>query len=321
MGKEHVSHGEIARFAKDKVNLPKDKADTYRDQAKRLQDRLTSYLEENPDFELRRMITSESLAKGTALKSLNDIDVGCYISGVDTTVSVSNLLDYLVEKLRKAFPNFKADQIKPQTYSVTVSFMGSGLDVDIVPIIYDGNKEWYGHLVNQQDGTFLMTNIPLHLDFIRKRKSSNKVHFSQLARLIKFWARRMKVERNGFKFKSFMIELILSKLTDEGLDCSDYIEGMQSFFTYIGKSNIRELISFTDYYSTSELENYPEPVKIIDPVNAANDAAKLYTDTQADLIVDAALDAGDAIDSASFAPTKEKTIYYWQKVFGPSFSI
>ena len=118
-----------------------------------------------------------------------------------------------------------------------------------------------------------------------------------------------------------MIELILSKLADEGLDCSDYIEGMQSFFTYIGETNIRELISFTDYYNSSSLETYPDPIRIIDPVNASNNAAKLYTGTQADLIVDAAIDAGDAIDSAAFATTKEKTIYYWQKVFGPSFSI
>ena len=36
-------------------------------------------------------------------------------------------------------------------------------------------------------------------------------------------------------------------------------------------------------------------------------------------IVDAALDAGDAIDAALTAPTKELTVYYWQKVFGPSF--
>ena len=48
-------------------------------------------------------------------------------------------LDYLAERLRKAFPNFKPDQVKPQTYSVTVSFLGSGLDVDVVPILYSGD--------------------------------------------------------------------------------------------------------------------------------------------------------------------------------------
>jgi len=56
-------------------------------------------------------------------------------------------------------------------------------------------------------------------------------------------------------------------------------------------------------------------------VNAENNAACLYTSEQADTIVDAALDAGDAIDSALAAPTKQETVYYWQKIFGPLFQI
>ena len=36
-------------------------------------------------------------------------------------------------------------------------------------------------------------------------------------------------------------------------------------------------------------------------------------------IVDAALDAGDAIDAALRAITKGETIRYWQKVLGPTF--
>ena len=92
---------------------------------------------------------SGSLAKGTALRSLNDIDVACYISGADAPDDVDALLEYLAQRLRKAFPNFKPEQIKPQTYSVKVSFLGSGLDVDVVPILYDGDPDWYGNLVSQ----------------------------------------------------------------------------------------------------------------------------------------------------------------------------
>ena len=73
------------------------------------------------------MQLSGSLAKGTALKTLNDIDVACYVSGANAPHEISALLDYIAERLRKAYPNFTADQVKPQTYSVTVSFKGSGL--------------------------------------------------------------------------------------------------------------------------------------------------------------------------------------------------
>ncbi|EHU2434059.1 MULTISPECIES: CBASS oligonucleotide cyclase [Acinetobacter] len=319
MTREHVSHKDIARFAQERVNLPKVKADEFRAQAKRLRDKLETYLGEHPDFTLKKMLLSGSLAKGTALRSLNDIDVACYISGADAPHDVKLLLEYLATRLRKAFPNFSPDQVKPQTYSVTVSFRGSGLDVDVVPILYDGNSSWYGNLVSQDDGSLLKTNIPLHLEFMRKRKQAQPEHFSQVVRLIKFWAARLKATNENFRFKSFMIELILARLSDQGLSFNDYPEALQHFFTYLAQTDLQELILFTDNYPASSIGNFNDRIQIIDPVNALNNVSRLYTEVNANAIYEAALDAGDAIDSALAAPTKRETVYYWQKVFGSSF--
>ena len=321
MSRQHVDHSDIVAFAQERVNLPRDKANEYRAQARRLRERLEGYLSEHPDFTLKKMLLSGSLAKGTALRSLNDIDVACYISGADAPGDVPKLLTYLAERLRKAFPNFSPDQVKPNTYSVTVSFKGSGLDVDVVPILYDGDTMWYGNLVSQDDGSFLETCIPRHLEFIRMRKEAHETDFAQIVRLIKFWAQNQKREREGFRFKSFMIELILAHLSDLGLDFSDYPDALQHFYTYVARTNIRESIVFTHYYKASSVGLFSEPVKIIDPVNAANNVSKLYSAAQADAIVDAALDAGDAIDSALAAPTKHETVYYWRKVFGSAFQV
>lgn len=319
MARQHVDHSDIACFAQDRVNLPKDKANEYRAQARRLREKVENYLNEHPGFTLKRMLLSGSLAKGTALRSLNDIDVACYIDGADSPAEISELLRYLAECLRTAFPNFHPDQVQPQTYSVTVSFRGSGLDVDIVPILYYGNSKWYGSLVSQDDGSFLKTSIPLHLDFMRNRKRAQEAHFSQVIRLIKFWAKLMKSEHHGFRFKSFMIEMILSKLCDDGLNFSDYPEALQHFFTYIARTNMREQIVFSDYYPCVSVGQFKEPIQIIDPVNAENNVGRLYTNSEADMIVNAALDAGDAIDAALAAPTKGETLRFWRKVFGPSF--
>lgn len=321
MSRQHVDHADIARFAQDKVNLPRDKASEYRAQARRLREKLDGYLSENPDFTLKKILLSGSLAKGTALRSLNDIDLACYISGADTPHDVAELLEYLADRLRTAFPNFSPDQVKPQTYSVTVSFRGTGLDVDVVPILYDGDPLWYGRLVSQDDGSFLETSIPLHLEFISKRKKTQEQHFAQIVRLVKFWARRLKDEQPGFRFKSFMIEMILARLCDQKLNLSDYPEALQHFFTYVARTNMREKIVFTDYYRASTVGWFPHPVQIIDSVNAKNNVASLYTGMEADAIVEAALDAGDAIDSALAAPTKQETVRYWRKVFGPSFQV
>ena len=321
MSRDHVSHKEIAQFAADRVNLPNVKATEYRAQARRLREKLERYLNEHPDFKLRKMLLSGSLAKGTALRSLNDIDVACYVSGADAPQDIGELLNFIAERLRRAFPNFTQDQVKPQTFSITVSFKGSGLDVDVVPILYNDDPQWYGDLVSQEDGTFLETSIPLHLDFASKRKKAQKVHFAQVVRLVKFWARRLKIEDQNFRFKSFMIEMILAKLCDDGLDFSDYPEALQHFFTYVAKSNMRERIVFSDYYTPSSVGSLSDTVQIIDPVNADNNVARLYTVSNADAIVDAALDAGEAIDSALAAPTKQLTVAYWQKVFGSSFHV
>ena len=140
-----------------------------------------------------------------------------------------------------------------------------------------------------------------------------------MVRLVKFWVREVKRERDDFRFKSFMVEMILSHLCDQGLDFADYPEALQHFFTYMARSDMREKIVFTDYYSAKSVGSFSEPVQIIDPVNRENNVSKLYSDAQADAIVDAALDAGDAIDSALAAPTKGETVRYWRKVFGTSF--
>lgn len=320
MSRSHIGHPEIAAFAASRVNLPADKAKIYRRQVRGLRDRLQSHLAENPDFALKKMLLSGSLAKGTALRSINDIDVALYISGSDAPRDIADLLNFIAERLAAAYPNVSPNQVTPNTYSVTISFRGTGLDVDVVPILYHGDAEWRGDLVSQDDGSFLETSIPLHLEFMRERKTRNPDHYAQVIRLVKFWARRMKQENPGFRFKSFMIELIMAKLSDDGVDFSDYPEAMQNFFTYLAKSRLRDRIVFTDFASAgSPMSASGDAVKIIDPVNGQNNVGKLYTTMNADLIVDAALAAGDAIDWALSAPTKQDTIAAWQDVFGNTF--
>lgn len=318
MGREHVGHSDILQFAKDEVNLPRDKSREYRAQARRLREKLDNYLGEHPEFSLQKMLLSGSIAKGTPLRTLNDIDVACYIDGADAPREIADLLEFLKRKLRNAFPNIKDDQVEPQTYCVTLSFSGTGLDVDVVPILYDGDPDWYGNLVSQDDGSFLKTSIPLHKEFIKKRKDEHD-DFSQVVRLLKYWVEKEERERRNFEFKSFMVEMVLAHLADQGVDLSDYPEALQHFFTYLAQTRLQEKIVFDDYYDPSEVGDFPGPIKIIDPVNPENNAARLYTKRNADAIADAAMEAGDAIDYALHSTTKQEAVESWQRVLGSSF--
>ena len=62
MSRDHVGHSDILRFAEERVNLPQDKAQEYRAQARRLREKLETYVDEHPDFTLRKMLLSGSLA-------------------------------------------------------------------------------------------------------------------------------------------------------------------------------------------------------------------------------------------------------------------
>lgn len=319
MSLAHASHNDLKQFASDRVNLPAEKARVYRAQARRVRELLEKHIAEDSDFALKKIQLSGSLAKGTALRSINDIDNALYVAGDDAPTKVSELLDFIAEKLR-GIPNLNHDQVKPNTFSVTVSFKGTGLDVDVVPILYYGDPDWRGDLISQDDGTRLMTSIPMHLNFAKKRKDAQPIHFAQVVRLVKYWAALRKDEVPGFRLKSFMIEMILSHLCDRGVDFSDYPEALAQFFNYVATTELRQRIVFTDNYAATAVNIPNERIQIADPVNPENNVGRLYTDYEAGLIVDAAYEAGDAIDYALRATTKIDTVLAWQRVFGSTFS-
>jgi tRNA nucleotidyltransferase (CCA-adding enzyme) len=267
------------------------------------------------------MLLSGSLAKGTSLKSLSDIDVAAYVSSTAAPSKTNDLISWLAERLREAFPNFKPQQVVANPYTVTVLFLTSGLKVDVVPVFYDGDANWKGHLVSKDTGERILTSIPMHLDFIRRRKDANKVHFAQVVRLLKHWAKLQREQNPQFRFKSFMIELLVAKLADNGLELDDYPEALAQIFAYIATDGFHTDIAFTDYYSSSMCKTSTDPIRIWDPVNHDNNVSQRYTESQRSAIVEGALEAGDAIDSALYATTKADTLRYWRKVFGPTFEV
>ncbi|MGU9951150.1 MAG: CBASS oligonucleotide cyclase [Gammaproteobacteria bacterium WSBS_2016_MAG_OTU1] len=314
MSTEHIDHSHIVNFADKTVNLPREHAKKYREQVGRLSDELKNYVNKNPEFKLRKILLSGSLAKHTALRNINDADVAVYVKSAPE--DVGKLMPWLVENLRTAFPNFRSDQVEVQTYSVRVDFRGTGLSVDVVPV-YAENEDW-GYLVSQHDGTKLKTNITLHKDFIQKRNEKN-THYRQVVRLLKWWVRTRKEDNNHFGFKSFMIELVLAKLVDDGVNLDNYPEALSSFFDYIAKTNFSEMIVFRDYVAATP-QQCDNPIRVFDPVNEKNNVGRKYTQDDRNVIVNECIDAGDTIAAALRAPTKTETLKYWQKIFGPSFS-
>lgn len=316
-----IGHAEVKQFAVDRVNLPKAKANEHRTQVNNLRTRLEAKIATDPAFDLVKMLHCGSVAKGTALKTVNDLDVAVYVKSGAAPVADADLQPWLAERLAEANPNMKSSQFEPQDHCVKVTFAGSGLDVDVAPVLYDGDPDNRGYLVRKHTGDRVLTSVSLHLAFIRKRKNDYGDDFQQLVRLTKWWKKTERQNSDAdFRFKSFMIELIWAHLADTGTKLSDYPEALSSFFAYIVKSELIERMSFTDNYAKSELPGPTgRPIEVFDPVNPANNVAVNYEIGDRNAIVEAAGRALDAIGEARFATTNGEAVSAWKDIFGPSF--
>lgn len=315
-----ITHANIRTFGEEKVNLPADVARERRQKVNDLREKLAKWMKDHPDCGLAKSYLSGSLAKGTALRTSSDVDVALYINYDGERKANRQLSSWIAERLRKVYPQMSPDQIEPQEFSVKIKFKGAGVDVDIVPVFYEGDPQDKGWLVSKTTGRLMLTSIPMHLAFTRKRKDTQPQHFAQVVRLLKWWAEEHKLKNREFRFKSFMVELICAHLADNGQDFSDYRKGMEAFFNYIVSTGLKKRIAFKDYYAATETPGaLTDVVQIFDPVNAKNNVASQYTENNRKLIVEAAQDALDALNEAHTASTKELAVQNWRYVLGSSF--
>lgn len=319
---DYIGHDELVAFAANKVNLSTEDARAGRERVNFLRERLETYIDAHPDFNLVKMLHAGSVAKGTALRTVNDMDVAVYVRKAEAPDD-SGLVAWLVDRLREAYDGvLDPEQIQPGTHCATVTFKsGTIRNVDVVPILYEDEGNDIGYLVAKDTGERLRTSVRLHLDFIRSRKRTYPDHYSQVVRFGKWWVRQQRtIHGDQFKFKSFMVELLVSHLAATGLRLDSYPDALEGAFGYIVRTGLRERISFTDYYRPSALPAPTGcPIEIFDPVNPDNNVAYRYGESERRRIADAADDALGAIAEARYATTKARAVECWQIVFGPSF--
>lgn len=316
-----VDHAAIAAYAGSHVNLPHEQAKKHRMQVNGLRDRLNVKIASDPAYGLIKSLHAGSVAKGTALKSVNDLDLAVYIkASAAPTTNDAQLVPWLADRLFEATTNMARTQFEEQQHCVTVHFSRSQLDVDVVPVLYEGEANDIGYLVRKWTGRRLKTSTRLHLDFIGNRRAAYGPEFLELIRLTKWWKRQLKKHDDSFKFKSFMIELIWAHLADNGTPLDDYPRALEDFYTWIIRTGLSEQVAFTDFEPASDLPaRGHSSIQILDPVNYENNVADQYQEYDRQRIVTAAQDAYDAITDARFATTKGRAVDDWQTILGPTF--
>jgi tRNA nucleotidyltransferase (CCA-adding enzyme) len=316
----HVDHATLVAFATSHVNLPKLEVDSHRGQVTRLRDKLKVYVADHPNYSLIKTVHSGSVAKGTALKSISDMDVAAYLDASKVpSGKEQDLISEIARLLRDAYGGAKsADDFEEQNHSVKVHFHGSGLDIDVVPVVYAGLPDDRGDLITQR-GERVETSVRLHKEFIRRRRIDHGADFPQVVRFLKYWARAQKKARgDSFRCKSFLIELVVAHLADNGLPLADYPVALEQVFAWMVQTGFSERLAFSDYGAVPTA-NDGNPIQVLDPVNPSNNVCRTYTLADRATLVDAANDALDAVSAAAYGQTRTYSIDCWKEVFGATF--
>lgn len=329
----HVTHDVLAQHAANKVNVPTDDAARRRNQVNHLRSRLETYIAAHPDYDLVKLRASGSTAKHTAIRRSrgegSDADVAAYVKAASVggvQAEESGLLQWLLDRCVEVYGETKdAEDFKISDHAVGITMRGSGLKIDVAPVLYEGASDDRGHLVTRQ-GDRVLTSVTQHLTFINTRKKAAGPGYAELIRLLKAWIRYSKQqdETDTLRCKSFLLELIVAHLWDHGwngepLQVNDYPRAFEQVLSYIARSGLASTIVFTDFYAATEVKGTTEPIQVWDPVNPSNNVARSYTVSDRDRLVQHATEALEQVSWAAMSPTKGDANDAWRTLLGPTF--
>jgi len=307
-----LSDSQLRFFDAEVLRLPQDKRTEYHQQVDRLIKTLSATVKDKTKIKITRVVKAGSFAKFTILRKTSedpvDVDVVFYICGRsvdnDTVESLSSdIYDLLIE----LYPNKAVEDFEIQKKAATVVFKGTGLAIDIVPVIEIEGQPGYGYQFGT-DGSKTLTCAPCQIEFGRTRKNGDS-DYRTLVRLGKKWRNYKEVT----PLKSFHIELLLAHLQDRDGACESIEQRLRDFFLYVAQSELKELIRFPENNGT--VKQFDDPVVIVDPVNNDNNTAARITEAERQSIVASAFEAWE---TANFASTEDDDDV-WKEIFGPRF--
>ena len=205
-----LNNTEIRYYDGNVLRLPAEKRTAYHQQVDRLISELSKKLKDQNKITITKVVKAGSFAKFTILRQTTedpvDVDVVFYISGRNVDhETLSSLNQLIFDALITLYPNKSVEDFEIQRKAATVTFVGSGLSVDIVPVIEDPQNANYGWQFDIHDGTRVQTCAPCQIKFVRDRKNIDP-DFRTLVRLGKKWRNRIELK----PLKSFVIELIMA---------------------------------------------------------------------------------------------------------------
>lgn len=307
-----LSNNQLQYFDREVLRLQREKRTEYHGQVDRLINTLSASVRENTKIKITRVVKAGSFAKFTILRKTSedpvDVDLVFYICGKSVDKETRESLSSAIhELLLELYPSKSVEDFEIQKKAATVTFKGTGLAVDIVPVVEIPNEPGQGYQFGA-DGSTTKTCAPCQIEFVKSRKDVDS-NYRTLVRLTKKWRNYNEVKG----LKSFHIELILAHLQDRDGACDKIEQRLRDFFLYIAEFGLKELIRFPENKGT--IPTFQDAVVIVDPVNNTNNTASRISEEERIAIVSIATQAWE---TANFASTEDDPDV-WKELFGPRF--
>lgn len=311
-----LTNTQLLWYDSNVLRLTQQKRTEYHEQVDRLIKELRKHVEHREELTVTKVVKAGSFAKYTILRKTNDdpvdVDVVFYITGKDVNhETFAKLSDTIYELLIKIYPTKKVEDFVIQRRAATVTFIGTGLAVDIVPLLQDPVRADYGWQFDIQDGSKSETCAPCSIKFVADRKNTD-THFRTLVRLGKRWKNHHKPDG----LKSFHIELIMAHLLEKNGSGGSIEKRFRDFLLYIAQSGLKDRIDFVENRGNPAVK-FSDPVVIVDPVNNRNNAAsRIKEEERLDIVKIANQSWEDAVIAS-----EEDDVELWKDVFGPRFKV
>lgn len=324
-----LSNKDLQHFI-EKIKLQPINMGKYRDQINNLKQKLEKKIAEDDSHGLKvaKYLLAGSWKKKTILKPTGenpiDIDLVLFVTG-DSNIhnDLPKLYDYIISYLESIYPQKDIQRdvdAKGNTKSITISFSGTGLQVDIVPVVPIQDLHEYVWQPSRRGGKKYITSISKQLRFSLEKRQKNP-SYTSIVRAIKWWKnyKELQPTDNEPGLSSFSIELIIAYL-DENFGIEENIEeGIIRFFQFVSSPSF-PIIEFKDSIRSIPTY-YDSPIYIADNTNKENNIVKRLDKNKWNEIIEEAEDAFDTLNIAESKNNKGDTIQEWKRVFGPTFNL
>lgn len=310
------SDKELGGYVSSTLALPGEERNEYRAQVTRLLEKLETVLHEDGSYQIQKFRRAGSLEKGTSNRpragKAVDADVGVYFAVDDpSSFDIAHLQRLIKKLLMAAYPQKSKDDFDDtggRTFGVV--FKGTGLEIDLVPIVSLDSDANYG-LQYSRAGDCVKTSVKVHIDHYRDHVARDEL-LSPTLRLAKRW--RYWQELDGVQ--SFHLELILSYLVERYGPAPTLEDSLRRMFLFI----IRDLgrgVAFDG----ADPSRFTAPVVIVDPANSNNNVAARIEPAERDALAAAARTAYETLSWAQGLPHMGETVNAWKELMGDNFSI